>query len=139
MITFVVPGQPQGKGRARSTRSGRHYTPAKTVAYERLIAECAAEVMGEREAITGPAELHVIAVFGVPGSWSKKRREAALQWQTYPTVKPDADNVAKSVCDALNGLAWLDDSQVVDCRVKKVYGRHPRLDVTVGEFVGELA
>lgn len=135
MITFVVPGQPQGKGRARSTKSGRHYTPAKTVAYERLIAACADDVVGELEGMTGPVELHVIAVFGVPASWSKKKREAALQWDTYPTVKPDADNIAKAVCDALNGVVWLDDSQVVDCRVKKVYGREPRLDVTVAELV----
>lgn len=134
MITFTVPGQPQGKGRARSTKSGRHYTPAKTVAYERMIGECAAEVMGERPVLTGPAELHVVAVFGVPASWSKTKREAALQWDTYPTVKPDADNIGKAVCDALNGLVWVDDSQVVDCRVKKVYGREPRLSVTVAEL-----
>ena len=134
MITFCVPGQPQGKGRARSTKSGRHYTPAKTVAYERLIAQCAAEAMGDWQVITGPAECHVIAVFGVPASWSKKRREAALQWVDYPTVKPDGDNIAKAVKDALNGLVWIDDSQVVDLRVKKVYGSWPRLDVTVGEL-----
>ena len=50
-----------------------------------------------------------------------------------PTKKPDADNIAKAVCDALNGIACKDDSQVVDLTVRKHYSKFPRVQVFISE------
>lgn len=50
------------------------------------------------------------------------------------TVKPDADNIAKLVLDALNGLAYADDKQVIGlmvCKMFRVRGIEPHMDVTV--------
>lgn len=133
-IAFTVPGEPQGKGRARvGTIAGhaRMFTPQKTVAYENLIALAARDAMGRTLPLEGACIVEVDAVFSVPKSWSKKRRAEALAGVIRPTKKPDGDNVLKAVCDGMNGIAWLDDSQAVDQRVRKLYGERPGLHVRV--------
>lgn len=131
-VAFIVPGQPQGKGRARSTRTGRHYTPAKTVAYESLVAVAAHQAMGGHKPLTGPLVVEIVAVFLIPPSYSKAKREAALAGQIRPTGRPDADNVLKAICDGGNGIVWRDDSQIVDARVIKRYGWGGQVMVNVG-------
>ena len=115
-----------------TTRGGfaRAYTPEKTVAYEGLIALAAQDAMAERPLIEGPVYLHVTAVFPIPPSWTKKRK-ASLSGSAWHTGKPDGDNIAKAVGDGLNGIAFKDDSQVALCKVLKVYGDKPGLDVIV--------
>lgn len=133
--TFTVPGEPQGKARARTLKSGRSYTPKKTAEYEARIRRCYAEQVGRP--IVPPDEkrpvyMQVLAVFPIPVSYSKKRRAAAEGQTVFPTKRPDADNIAKAVCDALNGTAYGDDAQIVRLQVKKVYGE-PHLMVLIGE------
>lgn len=48
-----------------------------------------------------------------------------------PTHKPDFDNVTKAVCDALNGIAYSDDSQIVDAMERKFYSEQPRIEVII--------
>lgn len=135
MLTFTVPGQPQGKGRARaSMRNGRihMHTPEKTAAYENRVALFGVQAMAAAgmKPMGGPLRLTVAAVFAVPASWSKAKRAAALAGQGH-TSKPDIDNVVKAVADGLNGVAWADDSQVCAIACRKTYGAEPGLTVTV--------
>lgn len=137
MIEFTVPGEPQGKGRARVGRVNGHarmFTPAKTVAYEGLIAHAASEAMKATKPSEAACEVFVVATFAVPASWSRRKRESALSGVVRPTKKPDGDNIAKAVGDGCNGVVWRDDSQVVDWRVRKVYGETPGLSVSVLEL-----
>lgn len=133
-LQFTVPGQPQGKGRPRIGRVGPHarmFTPAKTAAYEALVALAAQEAMGSRELITGPVQCALSLRCQIPSSWSRRKREAALAGELRPTTRPDADNVVKAVFDGLNGVAWHDDVQVVELSVAKVYADTPGVFVTV--------
>lgn len=130
MIEVRVPGQPQGKGRAKFG-NGRTYTPAKTVAYEGLIALAAQQVMAGRERLSGAVELTVQAVFQMPKSWSKRRQSAALLMPEWHTAKPDGDNILKAVGDGLNGIAWNDDSQIARCSISKAYGPTPGLTIRI--------
>jgi Holliday junction resolvase RusA-like endonuclease len=134
-LQFIVPGEPQGKGRPRFG-NGRTYTPAKTVAYEQLIARTAAEAMRHLpyELTDLPCYVRVDVYKGVPKSWSKAKRARALDGQEIPG-KPDLDNVAKGVLDAMNGVAYIDDTQVVRLLVQKQYSLEPRLVVTVKEML----
>ena len=59
-----------------------------------------------------------------------------MSGQIRPTQKPDADNIAKSVLDALNGLAYADDKQIVTLVVDKYYDEEPCVHVKLIELVG---
>lgn len=61
------------------------------------------------------------AVFPIPKSWAKRKREQAAEGDICPMTKPDLDNVVKIALDALNGVAWEDDKQVVWIGARKEY------------------
>lgn len=50
------------------------------------------------------------------------------------TTKPDVDKLLRSVLDALTGIAFKDDSQVVTCEVSKHFGSPARAEIKVGAF-----
>lgn len=115
--TLTVRGPLRGKGRPRFVRAtGGAYTPAPTTSAEQRI-QAAAHAEGVTP-LDGFVRVHVLAVGGVPKSWSKRKAALALA-DHYDARKPDADNVLKLVLDALNKVAWHDDVQVVDARVER--------------------
>lgn len=119
-ILFSIPGKPQGKARPRFTKNGHTFTPHQTAEYEQKIRqEFARQAPPDFQPFTGPVRAWVLALFPVPSSYSRKRREA-LAGTPY-THKPDADNIAKAVLDALNGCAYTDDSQIQELAVIKKY------------------
>ena len=73
------------------------------------------------EPYAGPVEVRIKAFFEIPKKWSKKKKQLAREGKIWPTVKYDADNLAKAICDALNGLAYIDDKQVVLLLTEKLY------------------
>jgi Holliday junction resolvase RusA-like endonuclease len=136
VIRFTIPGEPQGKGRARVGRVGPHvrmFTPAKTAAYEGLVAHAAQAAMAGRDLLNGACRIELDVVCTVPASWSKRKQSEALHGLIRPTKKPDADNVLKAVCDGINGVVWVDDTQAVDVTLRKRYGSTPGVWVFVAE------
>lgn len=132
-ITFTVPGEPVAKGRARAfVRGGHvgHYTPEKTVKYEKLVGEVAKQAMGAMKPTEGAVALVVRAYMGIPVSWSQRKQRAAEFGEITPTKRPDLDNIVKAIKDGANGVTWKDDSQVIDVRASKRYGT-PRVEVEV--------
>ena len=137
MVTFEVPGDPHGKGRPKFARRGNFvqtYTDAKTVSYEDLVRFHANIAMIDLAPIEGPVAVYIYIKLAVPKSYSKKRTEACLSGLERPTKKPDWDNVAKSICDAMNGIVYQDDTQIVDAYVTKVYSANSGVDVGVKEI-----
>ena len=127
-VTFIIPGKPFGKQRPRfSRRSGRAYTPAKTIEHEAAIAAAAKEHFPEP--LDGPIKLLVAAVFEPPKSWSKAKKAEHLGRSHMQA--PDADNIAKSVADGMIGSAYWDDRQVAAMEVVKVWGPSARTVITV--------
>ena len=132
MITITIPGQPFGKQRPRSTKQGRVYTPAETVNKEAFVKMCATHALPpEYEIDARPLFLTLEAVCVVPGSWSRKKQLEAMEGRLRPTGKPDLDNIAKLYADALNGIVWKDDAQIVRMELSKRYGETPQTIVTV--------
>lgn len=123
-VEFTVPIVPIGKARARVTSRGT-FTPAATRAAERAIATIAKASMRGAKPAEGRVLATVTATMPIPASWSKKRRQDAIESQIRPTSRPDADNVSKLVLDACNGIVYADDAQVVDLIVTKFYGTEP--------------
>jgi len=128
-ITFTIPGAPQGKARARAG-NGHHYTPAKTAAYENLIAGKARDAMGNQPPTEDAVILYAIAYYPIANSWSKRKQRAALSGDLPCTSKPDGDNVLKAILDACNGVVYRDDRQVTDMRLEKRYSAIPGVTVT---------
>lgn len=134
MISFTVPGQPQGKGRARIGKVGPHarmFTPAKTVAYESLVSHAAHQAMDGGALIDQAVHVFMTITCQVPASWSKKKQASALLQQIRPTTKPDIDNVEKAIFDGCNGVVWRDDVCVVSVHKEKRYGSTPGVQVII--------
>lgn len=129
---FTVVGPPRGKERPRFTRSGHAYTPKTTAEYQMAV-RTAYEEQVDEEPISGdkPVKIDIHAVFPILKSDSKSVREDKISGKLLPAKKPDCDNIAKIICDALNGLAYVDDKQIVECRVTKHYGEEPCVEVMI--------
>lgn len=84
-----------------------------------------------RAALSGPLVVSLVFVCAVPRSYSKTEREAALRGLVHCKVG-DADNLAKSVLDALTKAGvWGDDKQVDELRVRKCYGERDEVKVRI--------
>lgn len=133
-IRLLITGEPvaKGRGRAVNTPKGiRVFTPTKTRSFEADVKATARTVMGNRPPVDGPLELRIRAVFSIPQSWPRWKREMALRGDVLHTSKPDHDNCTKAIQDALNGIVWRDDSQICICETVKHYGERPAVIVTV--------
>jgi len=138
VIELTLPGRPRGKGVARHfSVGGKSITTSdpKTREYETNLYALAARRMEELgiRPMEGPLSVEICAWMPIPKSWSKKKQAAARSGEIYPTVTPDANNISKSL-DALNGVCWMDDKQIVEERVTKRYSTTPRLVVRIREI-----
>ena len=97
---------------------------------ERGIAWCAVQQVGQR-CLQGPLAVSVRLDMDVPASWPASKRVAALTGKIRPTGKPDLDNCVKCILDALSGVLWRDDAQVVELLVSKRYGPEARTIIEV--------
>lgn len=134
-LCIIVAGPPVPKGRPRlSTQGGfaRAFTPTKTRHYEDLIRLEAGRVMEGRDQLQGPTSVRIRAFMQTPQIIAKHKAKgpAAEAGELRPVTKPDVDNFAK-VIDALNGIVWRDDSQVVELTVAKFYSSRPRLEMMI--------
>jgi Holliday junction resolvase RusA-like endonuclease len=137
-IEFFVEGDPKGKGRPRFRRAGNFvqtYTDAKTKSYEQKISEAAKIAMNGSEPFKQPLWMTLRIYMPVPKSYSKKRSEACLNGFEYPTKKPDIDNIAKAFLDAMNGIAYMDDIQVVMLTAYKSYAETAGVEVECREYL----
>jgi len=125
-IRFTVYGLPVPKARARTVRrpNGQisSFTPPRTVRWEENIA---AQAMPYLPAEPLDCPLAIEAVFYLPRPQSRRKADM------LPDRKPDWDNLAKSLTDALEGLFWTNDSRVTDAVIRKRYGTPPRVEVVI--------
>lgn len=132
MRGFNIPGKIQAKQRPRF--NGKFvYTPQNTINYENWVKACYLENYKNEKPFEKALEVNIIAFFEIPKSVSKKKKEQMLNNEIYPTIKSDTDNIAKSILDSLNKIAYLDDKQVVDLRVRKQYAEVPSVSVWISE------
>ena len=138
-LKIEVPGSPIGQGRPKFSTINGHakaYDPEKSRNYKAYVKLLATQAMKEQgfTMIDGPCCLDIMAFFEVPKSKSKKFKERALLGLERPTKKPDIDNIVKALQDALNGLAYKDDSSIVYLSVAKCYSEIPRVEVILREI-----
>ena len=133
---FEIEGKIKGKGRPRFAKFGsfvKTYTPTDTASYENLI-KVQFRISCGKWYSELPLKMKITAIHGIVKSATKKDRAKMLSGELLPTKKPDADNITKIICDALNGIAYKDDTQVVDLEVKKIYGEVEKVIVEIEEL-----
>ena len=129
IISFTVQMEPVAKGRAQWGRFGT-YTPEKTRTAENTFQTLA---MRYKPAFTLKTALRVSLTFwkSIPTSLSGKKRDLAILGKIMPTGRPDTDNFAKLVLDAMNGHFYEDDSQIVKLECEKRYAETPMIAVII--------
>ena len=137
-MQFEVKGKICVKGRPRFVRRGQcvqTYTPDTTANYENLIKWSLIQAGGEIINTPTGVLISIIAGFTPPTSVSKKKQIDCLDNKIKCIKKPDIDNITKLVMDALNKIAYEDDSQVVEMTVRKVYHEQETLFIEIEEAV----
>ena len=132
-FAFTIPGKPQGKARARTIRQkgkSRTYTPEQTAIYEQDV-QWTYKAAGGPHFGKSPIAITINAFFGIPKSTSKSDRNSMLADMIKPTIRPDADNILKIICDSLNSVAYEDDKQIVSSSVIKMYAQYPCVHVEI--------
>lgn len=131
-MKFEILGKPTGKGRPRLGKYGT-YTPQKTKDYEDLV-----KLSFKNKYKVEPSEreikMKITAVFEPARRLSKKKRAELIDWEQGYMHKPDIDNIAKIILDALNGLAYKDDNQVTTLLLFKQYGTADKVVVELDEI-----
>jgi Holliday junction resolvase RusA-like endonuclease len=120
-----IPAKAVSKGRARfSRKTGVAFTPKATVVAEAWVRAAVVNAVGSPR-VPGPVAVRAVFVMPIPKSRPKGWREAALAGRILHTARPDVDNLGKLLADALNGIAWADDSAVAVLSLVKRYGDEP--------------
>lgn len=117
---LFIPGVPVAKARPRVMRNGYAYTPKKTEDAEKTIRAAWNRKYGE-ETLRGPLKVSITFFYKAPKSWPKWKQRQVERYQLPKVSKPDTDNLAKTVLDALNGVAYKDDSAVCEMFARKMY------------------
>lgn len=134
MRIFTIYGQPVAKGRPRLGKWST-YTPDKTVNYENLVKLSYIEEHKGKELLEGDLSIIINFYFSIPKSTSKKNRELMLKGEIRHNKRPDIDNCIKSITDALNNIAYKDDSQIVQVIASKLYSEEPRTEVIIEKII----
>jgi len=124
MPVFNFPVDPVAKGRPRFTKQGRAYTPKKTKEFETLIRKIARDQY-KNGPMKGPLSMHVVF-------YIKKPKTSKLNFPINRNPG-DIDNLVKNIADCLNGIAYVDDSQIIDLSAHKRYSDSPRIIVTISD------
>lgn len=119
-----------GKCRPRFTKRGIAYKDTKDKAYEKLVQIAYKNQCGNFSFKDKPVSVSLVIQRALP-----KSKPKAID-REYDTVKPDCSNVLKAIEDALNGIAYDDDKQIVECYVVKLprfRGAEESVTVTIKE------
>lgn len=123
----TVMGEPVAQGRPRIGRWGA-FDPPKSRAYKDYIKN---NIERPKEPFSCPMLFELNIYRPIPKSTSKKKLQDMEDGLILPEVKPDVDNYAKGVMDALSGIVWEDDNHVCDLIVRKRYSKNPRIEFSV--------
>lgn len=144
---FQVLGKAMGKERPRATVIGNHarvYTPKKSQNYEARVASAFQAKYPEVKPLTGAVQVIIMINVGLNKADYKKDGTLTksgvrkVQGMENPTKKPDVDNVAKAILDGLNGIAFLDDSQIVSLTVAKSYNDREMVEISIYKVGDDL-
>lgn len=135
MIQFTIQGKPKPKQSFRYSRFGS-YTSKDVKDYARHIQASFYNAypnwlpsMVQDKALSVKIWIYIKP----PKSTSKKKQQAMLRCEIKPLKRPDIDNISKNILDALNGIVYADDKQIVSLLVSKAYAEEDYIFITISE------
>lgn len=128
MFLFEISGIPVPQKQTRFTRSGHSYNPSSKDIQQ---FQWQIRPYAPSEPLVGPVEMHITFYLPIPASTSRIKRIQMMNGVILPTKKPDFDNLAYLVTNALKQIVYSDDSQVTDCIIRKRYSDKPRTVIKV--------
>lgn len=129
---FLFNVDPMGAVRTTQRQKWVDKRAKRYFEYKQVIAGSAATQFSDGQPTPAALALKMVFVMPIPASWSKKKRWDALD--KAHMSKPDLDNLIKGCTDALNGVVWQDDKQIIAVEATKVYGFEPRIELYVTEL-----
>lgn len=126
--SFVIKEKAIGKERPRQGKNG-FYTPRKTKEFEDKVKQSfISKYPIDLKYMLKPFRAKIKVFYEPAKSKSRKEKTRLIEERVY-TKKPDCDNIAKAILDGLNGLAYKDDSQVVELIIGKYYSVFNKIEV----------
>lgn len=139
-ICFFVAGRPAAQGSKRHVGGGRMVESSRQVGpWRGAVRQVAIEAMSGQPPRTGPLEVYLRFIMPRPKSHLRKGKAQTDGWRLLPfaprkhTSKPDVDKLVRAILDALTGVCWSDDAQVVAVHGEKGYAY--RVAPTPGVYV----
>lgn len=135
-IKLVINEIPKPQPRPRIAVRGIYahaYEPKSITKYKRLVADKYRSEHRQQLPLSGALSVDLRFYRPIQKSISKAERQRRLLGQSLPTVRPDIDNYVKAILDALNGLAFKDDSQIAVLYARKLYSDEPRTEIEITE------
>ena len=138
-VCFFAPGIPAPAGSKRAfyipklNRSVITDACKRTKPWQSVVSACAREVY-QGDPLTGAISLVVVFTMPRPkGHYGTGKNASRLKDSApaFVTVKPDIDKLSRAVLDALTGICWRDDAQVVEKTARKIYGEKPGVWVEI--------
>lgn len=136
-MKLTIPVEPQPQSRPRFTARGRYvhaYENKKITMYKRMVAATYQSYFGAVKPTEKAIAVDVVFYRPVQKSISKIERQRRLTGESLPAIKPDIDNYVKAILDALNGVAFRDDKQIISLKAKKLYSDKPRTEIEIKEI-----
>ena len=132
---FEIHEKAIGKERPRySAKAHRMYTPARTSSFEEKVKVAFLSKYNIQTELSEKPFRAVINVYYKPSKSLSKKKQQDLLYREC-TKRPDCDNIAKAILDALNGIAYKDDSQISSLSINKSYEKENKIEIALEEIV----
>jgi len=132
MLIFQISGPPVPQKQTQFVRAtGRAYNPSQA-AIEQL--QWQIRPYAPSQPLAGAIEMHLSFYLPIPKSVSKRVYMQMINAVILPVKRPDFDNLAYLVTNAMKGIVYADDSQVTDCTIRKRYSDMPRTVIKIIEI-----
>lgn len=128
MVEFEIIGKPCVQKRTRFSKKGGVYNPCK---HEELMLEWQMKPYAPQQPWGGPIDMSFTFYLPIPSKTSAIRRRQMLAGYILPIIRPDFDNMAYILTNAMKNVFYKDDSQVVRCLITKLYGDEPKTIVRI--------
>ena len=132
MFHCVIPGPPVPQKQTRCCSQGSFFYDPSAKDKKRI--QHILRLKDHGAPLKGPVELKIEFYMPIPKSASKADKERMASHKILHQKRPDEDNLAYLISNALKGIVYEDDSQVCAKIVYKIYDKEPRTVINVREI-----